>query len=211
MSVIFSPTIGAAAIRTVPPMRGRRTAAPERLVRYTASSLPSVRAPGTEVHRDSRVGRAAGAQMRESASARVGSRVAGQVDDQDAGRFADLINRAATKHGIDPTLVAAVTRAESGFNPRAVSHAGAKGLMQLMDGTARLLGVEDSFDPAANVEGGTRFLAEMMRRFKTPELALAAYNAGPGNVAKYGGVPPFKETQTYVGRVLDYQRQIQAS
>jgi soluble lytic murein transglycosylase-like protein len=132
------------------------------------------------------------------------------VGPEDAGKYADLINGAAARFGVEPTLVAAVTRAESNFNPRAVSGAGAKGLMQLMDGTARMLGVKDSFDPAQNVEGGTKFLGEMLKKFKKPELALAAYNAGPGNVAKYGGVPPFKETQTYVKRVLGLQAEMRA-
>lgn len=132
------------------------------------------------------------------------------VDRADAGQWADLINQTAAKHGVAPTLIGAIARAESGFNPKAVSSAGAKGMMQLMDGTAKGLGVTDSFDPTQNVEGGTRYIGEMLRRFGTPELALAAYNAGPGAVAKYGGVPPFKETQTYVRKVLDYQQKMKA-
>jgi soluble lytic murein transglycosylase-like protein len=83
--------------------------------------------------------------------------------------------------------------------------------MQLMDGTAKVLGVTDSFDPEQNVEGGTKFLAEMLKRFKKPELALAAYNAGPVAVSKYGGVPPFKETQSYVRKVLGFQRQMRGA
>jgi soluble lytic murein transglycosylase-like protein len=133
------------------------------------------------------------------------------VDAYEAGRYADMINDAGAKYGVDPTLIAAVTKAESGFNSRAVSHAGAKGLMQLMDSTAKTLGIDNSFDPAANVDGGTRFLSEMLRKFKKPELALAAYNAGPGAVTKFGGVPPYQETQTYVRRVLDLQREMKAT
>src|SRR5687768_15856740 len=133
------------------------------------------------------------------------------VDAGDAGPWADLINRAATKHGVDPNLVAAIVRAESGFNPQAVSRAGAKGMMQLMDGTARGLGVSDSFDPIQNVDGGTRYIGEMLKRFGKPELALAAYNAGPGAVTKHGGVPPFKETQSYVRKVLDYQQKMKGA
>ncbi len=120
-----------------------------------------------------------------------------------------LFFQMAERYGVDPTLVAAVARAESGFRRDAVSSAGAKGLMQLMDPTARALGVTDSFDPVQNVDGGTRFLKTMLDRFGSTDLALAAYNAGPGAVARFGGIPPYSETQTFVRRVRDFQREIQ--
>ena len=118
------------------------------------------------------------------------------------GDFDALITEASAKHGLSADLVRAVVQAESNFNPRAVSSAGAKGLMQLMDGTAKGLGVSDSFDPAQNIEGGVKFLRQMLDRYGSVSLALAAYNAGPGAVDRYGGIPPYKETQLYVKRVL---------
>lgn len=114
-----------------------------------------------------------------------------------------IINQAAVDQQLDPALVRAVAQVESGFNPRAVSPAGAKGIMQLMDPTARSLGVRDPFDAAQNVSGGVRYLRQMLQRFGGDErLALAAYNAGPGAVLRHGGVPPFPETQRYVSSVL---------
>jgi soluble lytic murein transglycosylase-like protein len=113
-----------------------------------------------------------------------------------------LIERAAARHGVPYSLVKAVVAAESGFDPRALSRAGAQGLMQLMPGTARDLGVDDPLDPAKNVEGGTRYLGALLRSFKSERLALAAYNAGPTRVAKLGRVPDFPETQAYIGKVL---------
>jgi soluble lytic murein transglycosylase-like protein len=122
--------------------------------------------------------------------------------------FDGLIQQAAQRHDLDPALLKAVVQAESNFSPWAVSGAGAKGLMQLMDGAARALEVTDPFDPAQNIEGGARFLRQLLDRYRGDEvLALAAYNAGPGAVDHWGGVPPYQETETYVPRVLDLRNQ----
>lgn len=131
----------------------------------------------------------------------------GMVQGMPPGLFDQMIEDASHRHQIDPNLVRAVIKVESNYDPQAVSYAGAKGLMQLMDGTAEYLGVQNSFDPSQNIEGGVKYLAQQLQTFDGDvRLALAAYNAGPGNVQKYGGVPPFDETQKYVQRVLgNYQ------
>jgi hypothetical protein len=109
----------------------------------------------------------------------------------------------AEKYNLDPKLFNALINQESGFNPKAVSHAGAQGLTQLMPKTAQSLGVTDPFDPRQNLEGGAKYLAQMLRQFNGDRsLALAAYNAGPGAVKRYGGIPPFSETQNYVKKIL---------
>jgi soluble lytic murein transglycosylase-like protein len=117
--------------------------------------------------------------------------------------FADLIQEASAKYGVDADLISAVIQTESNFDSDAVSPAGAQGLMQLMPATARSLGVSDSLDPEQNVDGGVRLLRQLLDQYDgNTSLALAAYNAGPGAVAQYGGIPPYQETQTYVQRVL---------
>jgi peptidoglycan DL-endopeptidase CwlO len=115
--------------------------------------------------------------------------------------YADLFSRAASRHGVDASLLAAVAKQESNFNSSAVSPAGAQGLMQFMPATAAGLGV-NPHDPASAIDGAAKYLAGLTQQFGSTELALAAYNAGPGTVSRYGGIPPYPETQNYVRAVM---------
>ena len=129
----------------------------------------------------------------------LGGKISGVSEDMDA-----IFEDAASCFGLSSRLLKAVAKAESNFNPKAVSKAGAMGVMQLMPATARSLGVSDPYDARQNIMGGAKYLKENLDRFGDVRLALAAYNAGPNSVKKYGGVPPYSETQNYVKKIMGY-------
>ena len=122
--------------------------------------------------------------------------------------FDHLIAEVSQRYEVDPSLVKAMIKVESNFDSKAVSSAGAKGLMQLMDATGEQLGVVDPFDPRQNVEGGVAYLRQMLDRYGDLSLALAAYNAGPEAVDRFGGIPPYAETQLYVSLVHGVHRRL---
>lgn len=122
-----------------------------------------------------------------------------------ANQYASIIQKAASTYNVPEKLIASVIKQESNFNSTVVSHAGAQGLMQLMPKTAQYLGVTNAFDPEQNIMAGAKYLRQLLDKFDNdPTLALAAYNAGSSRVTKYGGIPPFKETQDYVKKVMNY-------
>ncbi|MFH1194313.1 MAG: transglycosylase SLT domain-containing protein [bacterium] len=126
-------------------------------------------------------------------------------------KYEDIINDASEKYGVDTNIIKSIILTESAANERALSKTKAKGLMQLMDGTAKDMGVKNSWDARENIFGGTKYFAQMLRQYNgNTKLALAAYNAGPGNVNKYNGIPPFEETKNYVTRVLGYLNKMES-
>lgn len=123
----------------------------------------------------------------------------------DSGEYDSMIEQAAERYGVDPAVLHGLIQQESGFDPSAQSSAGASGLTQLMPGTASSMGVANPLNPTESIEGGARYLSQLMSQFGgNTEDALAAYNAGPGAVQQYGGIPPYAETQSYVSKVLGY-------
>ncbi len=194
-----------------------RVAGPERVQETAAKPNETVQEPGrsfTDALEKAMVQDALAGLSPDEEAADIVSRL-GQTELQTAaritgeglkeGRYGTLIKIAADFFGVDSELVKAVIRQESEFNPRAVSPKGAMGLMQLMPDTAKMLGIDDPFDPAKNIYGGTKFLRSMIDRFNgNLKYALAAYNAGPNAVDAAGGVPDFPETKNYVEKVIQY-------
>ena len=194
----------AAPVTTVRNTRNKN--AKKQAVTAVASSGTEVRPTGTELSGHS-------GTTESAASDLTGSIVTAAVHSTGNAGIDELVTRAATKYSLDPNLIFAVMRQESGFNPRAVSPKGARGLMQLMPATAQRLGVRDIYDPAQNIDGGARYLRFLLDTFNGDvELALAGYNAGEGAVARYGNrVPPYRETINYVQRISAHYTRLSGS
>ncbi len=152
-------------------------------------------------------------QNTDAANMQAAASVTGQGGDfssylQTTASLDEIFEQAAQAYNVPKNLIKAIAKAESDFRPDATSKAGAQGIMQLMPATARELGVTDSYDPYQNIMGGTKYISQMLQKYDGDiSLALAAYNAGSNNVAKYGGIPPFKETQNYVVKVTQYMNE----
>lgn len=142
----------------------------------------------------------AGVSKKQSSSSTQG-RVDSKVSANTSRPFSEIIQEASKTYGIDQNVITAVIKQESSFNPKAVSSCGAVGLMQLMPGTAKSLGVQDPYNAEENIMAGCKYLRQKIDEFGNLPMALAAYNAGSGAVRKYGGIPPYKETQAYVQKI----------
>lgn len=171
----------------------------------TADGRSYVDIPTEEIdHFEAAPDQASGLGLQASGNTSAGPRrTTASTPQPSAAELGELVNESSGRYRLDPDLVNSVIKAESGFNVRAVSPKGAQGLMQLMPETAMKLGVPNAFDAQANVEGGTRYLRELLERYDFDLVkALAAYNAGPQRVQQYGGVPPYYETKAYVARIV---------
>jgi hypothetical protein len=174
--------------------------------RSYAKYQPSIHGSGKGINLIARRSSILGLGLREIRYSLGSLSVVGNGARPEPNSYDELIERVALRHGVPPALVKAVVKTESNFQRHAVSSKGAQGLMQLMPGTAADLGVQDAFSPEENLGGGTRYLRAMIDRYGDWKHALAAYNAGPGRVDQYGGIPPYRETREYVERVLHYYR-----
>jgi soluble lytic murein transglycosylase-like protein len=181
----------------------------EALIAQARTAALGSAAPSTELHAQAPTSFASALQSARTEAAGAGS---SEAEGGSSGNYDGLIQSAAAHYGIDPAVLHGLIQQESGFDPNSQSSAGAMGLTQLMPGTASSLGVSNPLNPAESIEGGARYLAQMMSQFGgNVRGALAAYNAGPGAVSKYGGVPPYAETESYVTKVLGYAESYRGS